>query len=415
MRKIISFCAVILIFFLAQNTTYAHPGRTDAKGGHTCHTNCAKWGLQNGEYHYHNGASSSSSSSSSDDSSSGNSSSSSNYSFDKDCSDFSSYDEVVEYWNSKGYSATNDPERLDGWGNTVDDGIPCEVPSDYDTSKINNSPAQMAAKEEAQAEKIAEQDKAKGQNAGYAAGLASGKKGASSNSTTNGSDAYQDGFTEGYDKGYKEGSELLSTQKIAATDEGYKLGMKQEKISIPQKYTSIQPLKSSFQDGFNRARAAKDEEKKKEYAAQGLKDGKADKLNVPKNLKFINAYEQGYNKGQQELKAIYVKQGYNGAFQMITYKKPNFSVQKYVDWYKAGFKSNTKVNTIADAAYQAGLNGDAYKVPVKYSNAKPIYKYNYEKGAKDRKHNHQTAGGVIGLGLFGWLGRRFYVASKMIK
>lgn len=33
----------------------AHPGRTDGNGGHYCRTNCAKWGLENGEYHYHNG------------------------------------------------------------------------------------------------------------------------------------------------------------------------------------------------------------------------------------------------------------------------------------------------------------------------------------------------------------------------
>lgn len=32
----------------------AHPGRTDAKGGHYCRTNCAKYGLKDGEYHYHN-------------------------------------------------------------------------------------------------------------------------------------------------------------------------------------------------------------------------------------------------------------------------------------------------------------------------------------------------------------------------
>jgi hypothetical protein len=43
----------------------AHPGRTDANGGHTCRTNCAKWGLKNGEYHYHNGGGSSKSNSSS--------------------------------------------------------------------------------------------------------------------------------------------------------------------------------------------------------------------------------------------------------------------------------------------------------------------------------------------------------------
>jgi LPXTG-motif cell wall-anchored protein len=69
---------------------------------------------------------------------------------DKDCSDFKGkpYQEVVDYWNSKGYTATNDPERLDGWGNKVDDGIPCEAPSDYDTSKING----IGKKEEATSE-----------------------------------------------------------------------------------------------------------------------------------------------------------------------------------------------------------------------------------------------------------------------
>ena len=34
--------------------------RTDANGGHTCRTNCEKWGLQYGEYHYHNKPASSS-------------------------------------------------------------------------------------------------------------------------------------------------------------------------------------------------------------------------------------------------------------------------------------------------------------------------------------------------------------------
>lgn len=36
----------------------AHPGRTDSKGGHYCRTNCASWGLEDGEYHYHNSGSS---------------------------------------------------------------------------------------------------------------------------------------------------------------------------------------------------------------------------------------------------------------------------------------------------------------------------------------------------------------------
>lgn len=76
---------------------------------------------------------------------------------DKDCSDFSSYDEVVNYWNSKGYSATNDPERLDGWGNKVDDGIPCEAPDGYDTSKING----IGKKEETTKEETTTNDSTK--------------------------------------------------------------------------------------------------------------------------------------------------------------------------------------------------------------------------------------------------------------
>ena len=36
-------------------TANAHPGRTDSSGGHTCRTNCESYGLDYGEYHYHNG------------------------------------------------------------------------------------------------------------------------------------------------------------------------------------------------------------------------------------------------------------------------------------------------------------------------------------------------------------------------
>lgn len=53
--------ACIITLTSLTSVALARPGRTDAKGGHTCKTNCAKWGLKNGEYHYHHGSSSSSS------------------------------------------------------------------------------------------------------------------------------------------------------------------------------------------------------------------------------------------------------------------------------------------------------------------------------------------------------------------
>lgn len=59
------FYMLILLLTIMPTMVFAHPGRTDSSGCHTCRTNCAKWGLSDGEYHCHNGGSSSSSSSSS--------------------------------------------------------------------------------------------------------------------------------------------------------------------------------------------------------------------------------------------------------------------------------------------------------------------------------------------------------------
>ncbi|PQP83049.1 YHYH domain-containing protein [Paenibacillus sp. PCH8] len=70
--------SLLVIFMIFATVASAHPGRTDASGGHTCRTNCAKWGLKQGEYHYHNGGSSSSSKSSSSSSSSSGSTKKSN-------------------------------------------------------------------------------------------------------------------------------------------------------------------------------------------------------------------------------------------------------------------------------------------------------------------------------------------------
>jgi hypothetical protein len=45
----------VIIFSLSFGPTvvFAHPGRTDSAGCHTCQTNCPNWGLSYGEYHCH--------------------------------------------------------------------------------------------------------------------------------------------------------------------------------------------------------------------------------------------------------------------------------------------------------------------------------------------------------------------------
>lgn len=49
MKNIIFLIAIILFSVSA----YAHPGKTDYRGGHKCWKNCSEWELRYGEYHLH--------------------------------------------------------------------------------------------------------------------------------------------------------------------------------------------------------------------------------------------------------------------------------------------------------------------------------------------------------------------------
>jgi hypothetical protein len=53
-KSILTIGFSILIFTSLFSIVFAHPGRTDAYGCHTCRTNCSNWGLSYGEYHCHN-------------------------------------------------------------------------------------------------------------------------------------------------------------------------------------------------------------------------------------------------------------------------------------------------------------------------------------------------------------------------
>lgn len=53
-RYIFLASGVLILTLLAPGVVWAHPGRTDSSGGHTCRTNCAKWSLGQEEYHKHN-------------------------------------------------------------------------------------------------------------------------------------------------------------------------------------------------------------------------------------------------------------------------------------------------------------------------------------------------------------------------
>ena len=397
-------CLLVILFLLlpSQDLVSAHSGRTDSSGGHNCSSKSQSKGLCTG-YHSHNSGGSTSQSPSQ----------STKSSWDKDCSDFASYNEVVEYWNSKGYSKTNDPEKLDGWGNAVDDGIPCEAPSGYDTAKINGSPAQIA-------HITAQKETAIGEKEGYAAGLRDGYQENENSSATNGSEAYQSGYTSKYSDGFKEGSTKIEEEKKKANQTGFSLGQKQDQIKIPSDYTNINSLTAAFTEGFNRGVINRDKKKEAELHSRGYSDGKKDIKNDPKNVKesYLQAYRSGFNEGQQDLKQSYIDKGYLDAFTMLEYKQIDSENEKYITWYEEGFKSNTEVAEIEKFAYTMGLDGEKLAIPEEYLDSKEIFEHYFEIGSQEheeiiRKRTTQTATG-LGLSIFAWFGRRFYVAKKMV-
>jgi hypothetical protein len=53
LMRLLAPLSIVLVLGLPASAV-AHPGNTDSQGGHTCRTNCASWGLGNGQYHLHN-------------------------------------------------------------------------------------------------------------------------------------------------------------------------------------------------------------------------------------------------------------------------------------------------------------------------------------------------------------------------
>jgi hypothetical protein len=344
MKKVSLIMTVLMMFFVTSNTVNAHPGRTDANGGHTCRTNCEKWGLRYGQYHYHNGGSS--------DSGGG---------------------------SSSGSTSTVQPS--------------------------GPSP-----------EEIAEREKSQGEKDGYAAGLKAGYEGKTETPSPSGSYAYQEGYNAGYKKGYTEGAKKLEVEKSKARNEGYEFGKKSDSIIIPKKYQNNEHLKAAFEEGFRKAVFERDEIKKKEYAKLGYQDGIKDIKNEPKDVKtiYISAYLEGYEKGQQELKKRFFKQGYDAAFKMLKYKKPKLEKEKYIKWYKEGFESNKEVKKIQEVAFESGKNGEDYSLPKEYAHAEMIFKHYYNLGLEENKKEKTQMTLGIGAIILGWIARRFYVAKKMI-
>lgn len=352
-RRMVFLTSILAVSIVSP--TMAHPGRTDGNGGHTCHTNCAEWGLGQEEYHFHNGGDSSGSSSGGSSSSSGN-------------------------------SSTSSP-----------------APS-------NETSAEEIAAQQAVA------NKSKGEDEGYASGYDDGYAAASKNAQVSGSGAYNEGYSAGYEKGYAEGLKKLESEKVTAQSLGSALGQKSDKLVVPERYAANATLKDSFTSAFNTAVKKRDDAAIAKYSEMGYQDGLIDMQQTLDNMKesYHQAYEEGFAKGLAELKAQYVDKGYHAAFTTLAYQAPQIDNTQYVEWYKEGFESNQEVKEIQAAAFKHGDSGAEYALPTEYKHAETIYEHYYNEGLEEHNKDNAQAAGGVGIAGLAWLARRFYVAKKSI-
>lgn len=210
-------------------------------------------------------------------------------------------------------------------------------------------------------------------------------------------------------------------KKQPLNNQGYELGKEQDEIAIPANYASHPGLNKAFEDGFNKAVNERVEAKKTEFTNLGYSDGKKDVHTPPNGVEeiYLKAYEDGFTKAQKELEEEYSKQGYEAAFTMLKYKVPDLPNDKFKEWYKQGFESNKEIEKIKSAGLALGKHGSALKIPAEYKKGEVIYKNYYEQGYKayevEQSEDKQAAATGAGAIALVWLGRRFYVAKKMIK
>ncbi|PFS13613.1 hypothetical protein COK55_15135 [Bacillus cereus] len=353
-KKLLLTTSVALL--VAPISAYAHPGRTDANGGHTCRTNCEKWGLQYGEYHYHNKPASS--------------------------------------------SGATSPAPSQNNNGAVEAERQAEAQRNAEAEKQRAAEAQRKAEEERQrvaeeqrkAEEARKQEEAqrqadmeKGQLEGQKSGEADFKAGKNNaeGHLTGKSDTYKQSFTTAYAAAWS-----LEEQKKAHFEKGKEQGLAQETMDNSQ----INPeFKVNFAEGFQLGNKERTEKIEKEQAELGEKAGKELTEKKPGNTEkdtYVKVYETAYEKGYKSAQKMAEKAGYTYAFENYDLKVPakyekNGTLKK---WFTEGFKSNKKAAEIREEGYKKGDSWLSffYKnfVPSEYKEHKDLYEQAIEKGEK---------------------------------
>ncbi|MGE6402623.1 YHYH domain-containing protein [Bacillus cereus] len=367
-KKLLLTTSVALL--VAPISAYAHPGRTDANGGHTCRTNCEKWGLQYGEYHYHNKPASSSGATSPAPSQNNNGA------------------VAAERQAEAQRNAEAEKQRAAEAQRKAEE----ERQRAAEEQRKAEEERQRVAEEQRKAEEARKQEEAqrqadmeKGQLEGQKSGEADFKAGKNNaeGHLTGKSDTYKQAFTTAYAVAWS-----LEEQKKAHFEKGKEQGLAQEAMDDSQ----ITPeFKVNFAEGFQVGNKERTKKIEKEQAELGEKAGKELVEKKPGNTEkdtYVKAYETAYEKGYKSAQKMAEKAGYTYAFENYDLKVPakyekHESLKK---WFTEGFKSNKKAAEIREEGYKKGDSWLSffYKnfVPSEYKEHKDLYEQAIEKGKK---------------------------------
>ncbi|MCU5704024.1 YHYH domain-containing protein [Bacillus wiedmannii] len=365
-KKLLLTTSVALL--VAPISAYAHPGRTDANGGHTCRTNCEKWGLQYGEYHYHNKPASNSGATSPAPSPN-----------DNGAVEAERQVEAQRNAEAEKQRAAEEQRKAEEERQRV-----AEEQRKAEEERQRVAEEQRKAEEARKREEVQRQaDMEKGQLEGQKSGetdFKAGKNDAESHLAGK-SDTYKEAFKTAYVASWS-----LEEQKKTHFEKGKEQGLAQETMEDSQIAPEFKP---NFAEGFQVGNKERTENIEKEQAELGEKAGKELAGKNPGNREkdvYVKVYETAYEKGYKSTKKAVEKAGYKYAFENYDLKVPakyekNESLKK---WFIEGFKSNKKAAEIREEGYKKGDSWLAffYKnfVPSEYKEHKELYEQAIEKG-----------------------------------
>ncbi|TYP79833.1 hypothetical protein [Paenibacillus methanolicus] len=226
-------------------------------------------------------------------------------------------------------------------------------------------------------------------------------------------EAYMEEYDESYRAAYAAGQKKLQQDIAKAANEGYALGKKTNQLKIPETYQKSDKVADTFRSYFYKAVSERDQAISKKYYQDGLKHGLKDVHLPPQKARkvFADAYENGYAKGQSDLKTYYMKQGRNAAFQSLKYEEPATANPKLAGWYREGFdEAQGDVQGSKNNAFLLGAIGRTYKYPDDAELSEAVYKRAFLGGQVAARNFMAFLRFVLFVTAACWLVRRFIIA-----